>query len=165
MGVAITVQTLGAIMQKIFRYRLKMVREKSVKYDLMTGSDDAKKKCLFFFKQLLDSPTESLGVIVMDVKNLPIGHYIASEGTPDASLVDPRNVFSIAMQLMATTIILCHNHPSGDLSPSPEDFAVTKRMMEAGSILNIRVLDHIVIGRNPDNLQANSVSIMEMGLM
>jgi DNA repair protein RadC len=149
-------------MEKVFRYRLKMVREKGVVYNTLGGSDDAKKQCLKFFKDMLDSPTEALGVIACDVHNRPIGYYIASEGTPNASLVDPRNVFASALQLMATTIILCHNHPSGDCNPSREDFAVTERMKKAGELLNIQLLDHIIIGKDPMKIKSEAVSVMEL---
>jgi DNA repair protein RadC len=148
-------------MKKVFRYHLKMVRERGVTYTTLGGSDESSAQCLKFFKDLLDSPTEALGVIACDIQNRPIGYYIASEGTPNASLVDPRNVFSIALQLMATTIILCHNHPSGDCNPSREDFAVTDRMKQAGELLNITLLDHIIIGNNPLKLKTEAVSIMQ----
>ncbi len=148
-------------MDKVFRYHLKMVRERGVVYKVLGGSDEAKVQCLKFFKDLLDSPTEALGVIACDIQNRPIGFYVASQGTPNASLVDPRNVFSIALQLMATTIILCHNHPSGDCNPSREDFAVTDRMRQAGELLNIKLIDHIIIGKNPLKLKTEAVSIMQ----
>ena len=76
-------------------------------------------------------------------------------GTLDASLVHPREVFRAAIRDAAKSIILVHNHPSGDATPSREDFQVTDRLEEVGTTIGISVLDHIVLG-NP-----NSVSIRE----
>ena len=64
----------------------------------------------------------------------------------DGTIADPKDVFRQAVREGATGIIVCHNHPSGDPSPSPEDIAVTKRLLEAGDVLGIRVLDHVIFG-------------------
>jgi len=85
-------------------------------------------------------------VLLMDTRNRFITHRIVSRGTLDSSAAHPREVFKDAIRASASGIILMHNHPSGDPQPSPEDRAVTRQLVEAGAILGIRVLDHIVLG-------------------
>ena len=69
-----------------------------------------------------------------------------SVGILDASLIHPREIFSNAIKKSAKSIILVHNHPSGDVSPSKEDIDITLRLKEAGELLNITVLDHVIVG-------------------
>ena len=82
-----------------------------------------------------------------------------SIGSLSASIVHPREVFRAAVDYAAAAMILCHNHPSGDPSPSKEDIMVTKRMLKAGNIMDIPVLDHVIIGKN------RFFSLKEEGLM
>jgi len=70
-----------------------------------------------------------------------------SRGILDASLVHPREVFSAALRAGSAAVVLCHNHPSGDPTPSPEDVAITRRLIEAGRTMDIEVLDHVIVGR------------------
>lgn len=77
-----------------------------------------------------------------------IGTAIVSMGTADQSLVHAREVFGPALVIGATRVILVHNHPSGDLTPSPADVALTKDMKKAGKILDIELLDHVIMGDN-----------------
>ena len=71
-----------------------------------------------------------------------------SEGSLTASIVHPREVFSAIIKESAAAVLFVHNHPSGDPTPSPEDIAITLRLKQAGDILGVRVLDHIIIGRD-----------------
>lgn len=80
------------------------------------------------------------------MQNKIIGHRVVSIGSLSASIVHPREVFKEAIKVNAASIIVAHNHPSGDPSPSGEDVAVTKRLVKAGKIMDINVLDHIIIG-------------------
>lgn len=73
-------------------------------------------------------------------------------GLLDCSLVHPREVFRGAIAAGAAAIILCHNHPSGDTTPSAEDIRITRQLVEAGKIIDIKVLDHIIIGRKSDQV-------------
>ena len=84
---------------------------------------------------------------------------VISVGSLTASVVHPREVFTAAIQQTAASIILVHNHPSGDPTPSREDIEVTSRMVQVGKVIDIPVLDHIIIGGD------NFVSIKEKGLM
>ncbi len=95
---------------------------------------------------LHEAVTEEFWVLLLNGQNRLIGLHRVSIGTVGSSLVHPRETFSLAVAGRASSIILCHNHPSGDCTPSPEDIAVTKRLCEAGRILGIPILDHVVIG-------------------
>jgi DNA repair protein RadC len=81
-------------------------------------------------------------------KNRILGFIEVSVGSMSTSVVHPRDAFRAAILQGASAVILVHNHPSGDPAPSREDFDVTKRMVNAGKILGIKVLDHIIIGDN-----------------
>ena len=91
---------------------------------------------------------EEFGVVTLDTKNKVTGYCRVSIGTLEASLVHPREVLKPAILNSASSIILVHNHPSGDPTPSRQDLQVTDAMKDAGKILGIDVLDHIVIGEN-----------------
>jgi DNA repair protein RadC len=85
-------------------------------------------------------------VLLLNNANIFISDYKVSEGTINASLVHPREVFQPAISGLATSIILLHNHPSGEVQPSQEDKNITHRLVEAGKLLDIPVLDHIIVG-------------------
>jgi DNA repair protein RadC len=89
---------------------------------------------------------EQFHVILLDGKNRPIKDVRVSEGTLTASLVHPREVFVPVIEESAAAIVLVHNHPSGDPTPSAEDIAITRRLREVGELMGVRVLDHVVIG-------------------
>lgn len=86
-------------------------------------------------------------VLQLNVKNDVIAEEIVSQGTINSSIVHPREVFQTAIKNGAAAIIVTHNHPSGDPSPSDEDIQVTKRLVETGKIIGIPLLDHVIIGR------------------
>lgn len=98
-----------------------------------------------FHARLRDAGQEQFLVILLDGRHRMIGEARASEGTLTASLVHPREVFRPALRDGAAAIVLVHNHPSGDPSPSAEDRAVTRRLVRAGELLGIQVLDHVVV--------------------
>lgn len=98
------------------------------------------------FMRIHEEPEEYMYMICMNVKNKIIGVFEISHGTVNASLVQPREVFQKALLANAVSIIVMHNHPSGDPTPSREDIEVTKRLVEAGKIVGVEVLDHIIIG-------------------
>jgi len=89
---------------------------------------------------------EHFYILYLDTKHRLIGEEVVSVGSLDASIVHPREIFKSAVKRSASAILCLHNHPSGDPTPSPEDLAVTKRLCEAGKLLGIDVLDHIVVG-------------------
>lgn len=91
---------------------------------------------------------EYFKTILLDTKNQIISIENISIGNLNTSIVHPREVFNIAIRKSANAVILVHNHPSGDPTPSGEDINITHRLIEAGDIIGIKVLDHIVIGDN-----------------
>lgn len=101
------------------------------------------------FNSYLDGADREHFVIAMlDRKGSLLGLNTVSVGTLSSSVVHPREVFKPAIVIGAASIILCHNHPSGDTTPSREDTDVTRRLVEAGKLLGIEVLDHVIIGDN-----------------
>lgn len=112
------------------------------------GSEDAIQYCMKAFKRLaVDGKQEEFHIVTLDTQFGPIKSHHITTGTLDASLVHPREVFRAAIRDSASAIILVHNHPSGDPTPSREDRAVTERLTKAGELVGIRVLDHIVVAR------------------
>ncbi len=91
---------------------------------------------------------EHFKVVLLDTKNQIISTEEISVGTLNASIVHPRDVFKIAIKKNSNSMILLHNHPSGDPYPSQEDISVTKRLIEVGNIVGIKIIDHIIIGDN-----------------
>ncbi|HJY85169.1 MAG TPA: DNA repair protein RadC [Candidatus Binatia bacterium] len=90
---------------------------------------------------------EEFHVLLLDAKNRKIRDVRVSEGSLTSSLVHPREVFNPVIRESAAAVILVHNHPSGDPSPSQEDLHITRRLREIGEVMGVRVLDHIVIGK------------------
>lgn len=89
---------------------------------------------------------EHFRIILLNTKNHIISMDDVSIGTLNASLVHPREVFILAVKKAVSSIVLVHNHPSGDPYPSQEDLLITKRLIESGNILGIKIIDHVVIG-------------------
>lgn len=108
---------------------------------------------------------EVFRVLLLDTKNRLIRISKVSVGTVNASLVEPREVFKEAITHSATAVILAHNHPSGDPTPSSEDVAITKRLVKAGELLNITVQDHIIVGQARREHDRDFVSLRELGLI
>ena len=99
-----------------------------------------------------DSPlTEAVWVIALNQKMRPLGRTKISSGNLTSSIVHPREVFRFLVMVSAARFALAHNHPSGNPEPSRPDMAVTKQMLEAGKIMGIDLVDHIVIGRCEDD--------------
>lgn len=102
--------------------------------------------------------TEHLRVLLLDIRNHVLDIVEVYQGSVNSSQVRVGEVFRPAIQRMASAIIVCHNHPSTDCSPSPDDVAVTRAMVQAGKLLDISLLDHLVIGHG------KWVSLKERGL-
>ncbi len=99
-------------------------------------------------KDLRDHKKEHFVIFYLDSRNQEIKRETISVGSLNANLVHPREVFEPAVRHLAAQIILAHNHPSGDSEPSEDDLLLTKRLVEAGKILGIEVIDHIIITKN-----------------
>ena len=102
----------------------------------------------YFYDHYSHSPREEFVALILDSKNKLISIDTISIGTINTTIVHPREVFKNAIKRSANAVILVHNHPSGDPTPSKEDIQITKRLFEVGEIVGINVLDHIVIGAN-----------------
>lgn len=98
------------------------------------------------YLRLNEESEEYLYMICLNVKNKIIGVFELSHGNVNSSIVGVREMFQKALLANAVSIIVMHNHPSGDPTPSREDINVTKRMVEAGKIVGVEVLDHIIVG-------------------
>lgn len=102
------------------------------------------------FKRMEDMQflaVEQFRVIYLNTKNGIIAEEVVAQGTINATIVGGRELFRRAVRLLAASIILLHNHPSGDTMPSQEDIAITKKLVEAGKLLDIGIIDHIIIGK------------------
>jgi DNA repair protein RadC len=100
---------------------------------------------------------ECLVVLILNTRRRIKGHYLVSTGTMDTILVHAREVFRLAIMASASALILVHNHPSGDPTPSEADIKVTRDLIRAGQLLKVDVLDHIIIG------EPNFASLRELG--
>lgn len=99
-------------------------------------------------RELSFADREHFVIIMLNTKNRVIAKKTVSIGHLQASLVHPREMFKDAIKRSSAALILVHNHPSGDLTPSQEDIATTARLREAGAVLGIDILDHIIVGDN-----------------
>lgn len=122
------------------------------------GSQDAIDFCRQTFARLAeDGAQEEFHIVTLDTKNHPLGTHRVSVGALDQTIAQPRDVFRPAIKDSAKSILLVHNHPSGDPTPSEQDRTLTQRLEEAGRIVGIQILDHIIVARN------GVVSLKEMG--
>jgi DNA repair protein RadC len=112
-----------------------------------------------FAPRLQDLPVEEFHVAVLDAQHRFERDVLVTRGLLNASLVHPREVFREAITERAAAVVLVHNHPSGDPTPSAEDRAVTDQLVAAGRLLDIPVHDHVIIGRG------RHVSFVEAGLL
>ena len=125
---------------KIMITRVPVVREKTYQ---LTSPNLVAKKYLEYFKKL---DREHFEILHLDTKNKITAKEIISIGSLNSSIVHPREVFKGAILNNSASIILLHNHPSGDTKPSREDISITQRLIKAGEILGIKVIDHLILG-------------------
>ncbi|MGH2412989.1 MAG: RadC family protein [Microcystaceae cyanobacterium] len=95
---------------------------------------------------LMWQSTERFAVLLLDVKNCLIGTQVISMGTATETLAHPREIFREAIKQAATKLIIAHNHPSGNIEPSPEDITLTEQLLQGAHFLNIPLLDHLILG-------------------
>lgn len=100
----------------------------------------------YYMEDMRHYRQEHLMMLMLNTKNRKIGDVILSKGSVNAALISPREIFAEALRHDAVNIILLHNHPSGDPTPSADDIAVTRTVAAAGELLGINLLDHIIIG-------------------
>ena len=125
-----------------------LVKEKVGKYEIpraITNPEDAY-KAITTLTNVQEEAQEVFGILILNTKNKVVAAHEVSRGTLNSSMVHPREVFKPAVLHNAAGIICFHNHPSGDTEPSKEDIEITERLVGAGAILGIVVMDHIVVG-------------------
>lgn len=123
--------------------RIKLTKELSM---IKNGKKNNIKQLWILIKsKIIDFNKENYVVLSFDVRNNFIGSDIVSLGTLNMSLIHPRETFNAAIKRHAAYIILCHNHPSGDVEPSNEDIQVTERLISAGKIVGIPIVDHLIM--------------------
>lgn len=132
-------------MYRIPIYQVKLVRDES------QASERKKVECAAtaarILQQYLDgADREHFVALLLDTQNQIIGIHTVTVGTLEASLIHPREIFKPAILANAASVILAHNHPSGDPTPSAEDRTVTRHVVAAGTTLGIEVLDHVIVG-------------------
>ncbi len=130
--------------------------------DQMQDCDTPDKVADYWHRHVAEHPyfnpdCECLVVLILNTRRRVKGHYLVSIGTMDTILVHPREVFRLAIMTAAGAVVVTHNHPSGDSSPSEADIRVTRDLIRAGQLLKIELLDHVIIG-NP-----NRSSLRELG--
>ena len=121
----------------------RLMRRESRNIDVIHGPEDAAHFAMPYFKQ---EQKEHFAILMLNTKNHVLGLQDISVGSLTASVVHPREVFETAILHHSAAIILLHNHPSGDPTPSDEDISVTKRLVKAGEVMDVQVLDHIILG-------------------
>lgn len=99
-----------------------------------------------FSKRGFNADCEQLVVLLLDSRNRVRGHHVVGIGIVDSVLTHPREVFRVAIMLAASGIVLLHNHPSGDPTPSEGDIRTTREIEKAGRIVSINVVDHVIVG-------------------
>ena len=146
-------------MKEIQIVSIKMVKEKNLEYgDTQISSPY---DCFEVLKKFIgNSDREILAVLTLDTKNKITSITQASIGSLNSSIVHPREVFKTAILSNSSSIIIGHNHPSGDPKPSKEDISITTRLKECGKILGIELLDHIIVGD-----ENNYISLKEKGFL
>lgn len=127
-----------AVIKEIVRRVLDRKREtvKSIK-----GCDDV----FEYFQFLAHKEVEEVWVMLLNCQNGIIGTKMVSRGTVSRSMTSPREIMNYAVKHMASGIILVHNHPAGSVEPSKDDIEVTRKMIEAGEIINVPLIDHVII--------------------
>jgi len=109
---------------------------------------------------------ENFWVLLLDTKNrLRKKPVNVSKGVLDASLVHPREVFKAAVTSATAAVVLVHNHPSGDPAPSAEDVRITRQLVEAGRVMDMKVLDHVILGAKTPGRETDYVSMREEGIL
>jgi len=124
--------------------RLALIKESGLKPQTITCADDLDR----FIEPMKHYSEEHFVSFHLNTKFQVIGYQIISRGTINASLVHPREVFKAALLANSYALIVAHNHPGGSLDPSREDISTTKTLIEAGEILGVQVIDHLIVSSN-----------------
>ena len=97
--------------------------------------------------RLTDSPDEAVLAVVLDARRRPVAERVVARGTAAGCTLGLRELFALVVREAGASVVLVHNHPSGDPTPSPEDVTFTRGVVEAGRLLEVPLIDHVVVGR------------------
>ena len=140
----------------IYKTSIRLVREEATTYnkkniknitDIVKLVDD--------IEDIKNLDVENAFIICLDNKNIPVNYSLIAKGTINLSLIDPKTIFKTILLSNASGFIMIHNHPSGDPTPSKQDYEITNILKKASKLLDIKFLDHIIIGND------NYISCME----
>lgn len=136
-------------MKSMIKYSVQLVKEKEEKYmDKQANSPQAVANIINEVFNMDTQPSELFVMLALDTKKRPIGCFMVSQGSLNGTIVEPREVFQRAILVNADSIVVAHNHPSGEVIPSFKDMDATRVLKEAGELLRIELVDHIIIGEN-----------------
>jgi DNA repair protein RadC len=145
-------------MKRISTVTIQLIKEKSSLYqsNVVNSPSDA----FVIVNQYLENvDREHFGILCLDTKNKVTAIHTVSIGSLNSSIVHPRELFKAAILANSNSIVLFHNHPSGDPTPSSEDITVTRRLTEAGTVMGIEVLNHVIVG------DGRHISLKERGVI
>ncbi len=146
---AVKLKAIGELAKRMAKQSLRNIRK----------FDSAERLAEYYMESMRHYTTECVMLIMLDNKGHLLGERQISQGTVNASLISPREIFILALKFDASSIVLIHNHPSGDITPSKADITVTKQIRECSKLMNIPLIDHIIIGDNTYS------SFQELGLL
>jgi DNA repair protein RadC len=162
-------QVNSALPKSVFNpkeYRVQALRECPTPVEMQL-CDTPEKASAYWRAHVAEHPyfnpeAECFVVLLLNTRRKIKGHHMISTGTLDTILVHPREVFRAAVICASAAIVLMHNHPSGDATPSESDIKVTRDLIRAGQLLKIEVLDHVIVGRASGET-ADHVSLKQLG--
>lgn len=141
---------------EIYKTSIKLVRETTAQYNnnnIKNITDII--KLVDNIEDIKNNDVENAYIICLNNKNVPVNYSLIAKGTINASMIDPKTIFKTILLSNASAFIMIHNHPSGDPTPSKQDYEITNILEKASKLLDIKFLDHIVIGND------NYISCME----
>ncbi len=142
---------------EIYKTSIKLVRETTTQYNntnIKNINDII--KLVDNIEDIKNNDVENVYIICLNNKSVPVNYSLIAKGTINTSMIDPKTIFKTILLSNANAFIMVHNHPSGDPTPSEEDYKITNILKQASNLLDIKFLDHIVIGND------NYISCMEV---
>ena len=142
---------------QLYAYRLHMVKEKKIRFlvkDRIDSSSTGAQLIKAVIGALGQTDRENFVAVMLNIKKIPVGANLVAVGGLDRCPVQPREIIKAAINLPCNSMILGHNHPSGDTSPSADDNYVTRRIMLAADFFDIEVLDHVIVDMDSDRYYA-----------
>lgn len=140
-----------------YKAKVYLVKEESFKYDCQFLNEYDIRDFLIDKTNLAMESEEVVLLIALDTKNRPVNYFEVSRGSVDVAILHPREIFKRLLLSNATSFVIAHNHPSGNLEPSQEDIKTCKDFRELGNLMQIELLDSIIINANEEILSIRSV--------